>query len=42
MNDFTKILDKQKNLRSKMKESQEKIKKITVRVCLDQILSKLF
>ena len=29
MNDFTKILDKAKELESKMKESQEKIKKIT-------------
>ena len=28
MNDFTKILDKAKELESKMKESQEKIKKI--------------
>ena len=27
MNDFTKILDKAKELESKMKESQEKIKK---------------
>ena len=30
MNDFTKILDKAKELESKMKESQEKIKKIKV------------
>ena len=29
MTDFTKILDKAKELESKMKESQEKIKKIT-------------
>tara|TARA_B100000401_G_scaffold321641_1_gene222730 strand:- start:182 stop:499 length:318 start_codon:yes stop_codon:yes gene_type:complete len=30
MTDFTKILDKAKELESKMKESQEKIKNITV------------
>ncbi len=30
MNDFTKILDKAKELEKKMKESQEKIKKISV------------
>ncbi len=30
MNDFTKILDKAKELESKMKESQEKIKEIRV------------
>jgi len=30
MNDFTKILDKAKELEAKMKESQEKIKKIRV------------
>tara|TARA_B110001454_G_scaffold110736_1_gene104056 strand:- start:261 stop:590 length:330 start_codon:yes stop_codon:yes gene_type:complete len=30
MNDFTKILDKAKELEAKMKESQEKIKNITV------------
>ena len=29
MTDFTKILDKAKELESKMKESQEKIKNIT-------------
>ena len=28
MNDFSKIIDQAKNLQSKMKESQEKIKKI--------------
>ena len=30
MNDFTKILEKAKELETKMKESQEKIKKIKV------------
>ena len=30
MNDFSKILDKAKELETKMKESQEKIKKIEV------------
>jgi DNA-binding YbaB/EbfC family protein len=30
MTDFTKIIDKARELESKMKESQEKIKKITV------------
>ena len=30
MNDFSKILDKAKELEKKMKESQENIKKITV------------
>ena len=30
MNDFTKILDKAKELEAKMKESQEKIKNIRV------------
>ena len=30
MNDFTKILDKAKEIEEKMKESQEKIKNITV------------
>ena len=35
MTDFSKILDKARELESKMKESQENIKKIRVKVYLD-------
>ena len=34
MTDFTKILDKAKELEAKMKESQEKIKEIRAEGCL--------
>ena len=34
MTDFTKILDKAKELETKMKESQEKIKNITIKIMI--------
>ena len=42
MTDFTKILDKAKELEAKMKESQEKIKEIRQRGFLDLIQLKLY
>ena len=36
MNDFTKILDKAKEIEAKMKESQDNIKKLESRVNLAQ------
>ena len=41
MTDFTKILDKAKELEAKMKESQEKIKDIRLKVFRDPIQLKL-
>ena len=38
MTDFSKILDKAKELESKMKESQEKIKNINVKEYQEEIL----
>ena len=40
MTDFNKILDKAKELEAKMKESRENIKKLELKVFLDQILLK--
>ena len=37
MTDFKKILDKAKELEAKMKESQENIKKLELKVFQDQI-----
>ena len=41
MTDFNKILDKAKELEQKMKESQEKIKKLKFLVSLEEVVSKL-
>ena len=41
MNDFSKIIDQAKNLQSKMRESQEKIKKIEVRLLFAAFRTKM-